>query len=247
VAATTPVAVCCPTCWRWTELKGSSSCKRCGSPLVLPDGRRVDQARDGTAPAAVAIKAPTVSLAPLVVGTDWISIARWIAGAYGALSVLGIFAVGLLVPSITVPTQDPNTGQIVDQTLNIRPYLAIVAFFAIVFYAVIVWLITYGVARAIVLIVVLLEAVVAVSRIGMEPSSAVAASIVSLACDAGFAYVLAMTFLAPRRPAPVHAQTTPTLLPAAPPLPPPPPLAVAALQPPPTPQPPPLPPDLPPQ
>jgi len=110
-----------------------------------------------------------------------------------------IFAVGLFVPSITVPVQDANTGQIVDQTLNIRPYLAIVAFFAIVFYAVIVWLITYGVARAIVLIVVVLGALVAVSRLGTEPPTAVAASVVSLLCDAGFAYVLTMTFLAPRR------------------------------------------------
>jgi hypothetical protein len=130
--------------------------------------------------------------------------------------------------------QDANTGQIVDQTLNIRPYLAIVAFFAIVFYAVIVWLITYGVARAIVLIVVVLGALVAVSRLGTEPSTAVAASVVSLLCDAGFAYVLTMTFLAPRRPAPVNRQP---LLP---------PFALAAQQPSPPP-PPPLPPALPPQ
>jgi hypothetical protein len=242
VAATAPVAVCCPTCWSWTELKSSPTCKRCGSPLVLADGRRVDQARDGTAPTAVAIKAPTVSLAPLVVGTDWISIARWIAAAYGALSVLGIFAVGLFVPSITVPAQDPNSGQIVDQTVNIRPYLAIVAFFAIVFYAVIVWLITYGVARAIVLIVIVLEAVIAVSRLGTEPASAVAASVVSLLCDAGFAYVLAMTFLAPRRPAPVNAQPLLPALALEAPQPPPllPSLAPAAPQPPPLPLPPPL-------
>jgi hypothetical protein len=201
----------------------------------------------GTAPTAVAIKAPTVSLAPLVVGTDWISIARWIAAAYGALSVLGIFAVGLFVPSITVPVQDANPGQIVDQTLNIRPYLAIVAFFAIVFYAVIVWLITYGVARAIVLIVVVLGALVAVSRLGTEPSTAVAASVVSLLCDAGFAYVLTMTFLAPRRPAPVNRQPLlpPFALAAPQPPPPLPPLPLAAPQPPPPP--PPLPPALPPQ
>jgi hypothetical protein len=183
----------------------------------------------------VAIRAPTVSLAPLVVGTDWISIARWIAAAYGALSVLGIFAVGLLVPSITVPVQDANTGQIVDQTLNIRPYLAIVAFFAIVFYAVIVWLITYGVARAVVLIVVVLEAVVAVSRLGAEPSTAVAASVVSLFCGAGFAYVLTMTFLAPRRPAPSNTQAllAPLALAAPQPPPPLPPLPLAAPPPPP--------------
>jgi hypothetical protein len=242
VAATAPVAVCCPTCWRWTELKSSATCKRCGSPLVLADGRRVDQARDGTAPTAVAIKAPTVSLAPLVVGTDWISIARWIAGAYGALSVLGVFAVGLLVPSITVPVQDANTGQIVDQTLNIRPYLAIVAFFAIVFYAVIVWLITYGVARAIVLIVVVLSALAAVSRLGTEPPTAIAASVVSLLCDAGFAYVLTMTFLAPRRPAPINTQPLlqPLSLAAQQPPPPPPPLPLAPTPPPPPPPPPPL-------
>jgi hypothetical protein len=240
MAATAPVAVCCPTCWRWSELKSSTTCKRCGSPLVLPDGRRVDQVRDGTAPTAIAINAPTVSLAPLVVGTDWISIARWIALAYGALSVLGIFAVALFVPSITVPVQDANTGVIVDQTINIRPYLAIVAFFAIVFYALIVWLIKYGVARAIVLMFVVLEALVAASRIGAEPSTAVAASVVSLLFDAGFAYVLTMTFLAPRRPAPVNAPTPLTLPVAAPPPPPTFPLA-------PPPPPPPPPPALPPQ
>ena len=220
MAATAPVAVCCPTCWRWTELKSSTTCKRCGSPLILPDGRRVDQARDGTAPTAVAINAPTVSLAPLVVGTDWISIARWIALAYGALSVLGIFAVALLVPTISVPVQDANTGQIVNQTLNIRPFLAIVAFFAIVFYAVVVWLIKYGVARVIVLVVVVIGALAAVSRLGAEPATAVAASVVSLLCAAGFAYVLTMTFLAPRRPAPVSARASLPLPPAAP-LPPP--------------------------
>jgi hypothetical protein len=223
MAATAAVAVCCPTCWRWSELKSSTICKRCGSPLVLPDGRRVDQARDGTASTAVATNGPTVSLAPLVVGTDWISIARWIALAYGALSVLGIFAVTLLVPTISVPVQDANTGQIVDQTLNIRPFLAIVAFFAIVFYAVVVWLIKYGVARVIVLVVVVIGALAAVSRLDAEPATAVAASVVSLLCDAGFAYVLTMTFLAPRRPAPVSAHASLPLPPAAPPPAPPPP------------------------
>ena len=222
MAVTAPVAVCCPTCWRWSELKRSTTCKRCGAPLILPDGRRVDQARDGTAPVGVAINAPTVSLAPLLVGTDWISIARWIALAYGALSVLGIFAVALLVPTISVPVQDANTGQIVDQTLNIRPFLAIVAFFAIVFYALVVWLIKYGVARVIVLVVVVIGALAAVSRLGAEPATAVAASVVSLLCAAGFAYVLTMTFLGPRRHAPVSAHASLPLPPAAPPPAPPP-------------------------
>jgi Na+/melibiose symporter-like transporter len=166
---------------------------------VLPDGRRVDEARDGTAPTAIAIKAPTVSLAPLVVGTDWISIARWITMAYGALQVLGIFALALLIPSITVPVQDPSTGLIVDQTLNIRPFLALVAFVAIVFFALIVWLTKYGLARAIVLLVVILEALGAISRMSGQTSTVVAASIGSLLCDAGYAFVLVMTFIALRR------------------------------------------------
>lgn len=222
MAATASVAVCCPTCWRWSELKNSTTCKRCGSPLVLSDGRRVDQARDGTAPATVTIRAPTVSLAPLTVGTDWISIARWITIAYGVLQVLGIFAIGLLIPSITVPVQDPTTGVIADQTLNIRPFLALVAVVAIVFFAIIVWLTKYGIARGIVLVVVLLEALAAMSRMGSEQSTAVAASVVSLLCDAGFAYVLVMTFVSRPQPAPV-ATGVPATLPMAPPPPPPPP------------------------
>ena len=223
MATTAPVAVCCPTCWKWTELKNSTTCKRCGTPLVLPDGRRVDQARDGTAANAVAIKAPTVSLAPLMVGTDWISIARWITIAYAALEILGIFAIGLLLPSVTVPVQDPNTGQIVDQTLNIRPFLALVAFVAIIFFAVIVWLTKYGIARGSMLAVVLLEALAAVSRLGTEQSTAVAATVFSLVCDAGFAYVLVMTFVSHPRPAPVMPASAgiPPALSMAPPPPPP--------------------------
>lgn len=224
MAATAAVAVCCPTCWKWSELKSSTNCRRCGSPLVLPDGRRVDQARDGTAPTAIAMNAPTVSLAPLTVGTDWIAIARWITVAYAALEILGIFAIGLLIPSVTIPVQDPNTGTIVDQTLNIRPFLALVAFVAIIFYAVIVWLIRYGIARAIVLVVVLLQALAAAAHLSTETSTAVVATIVDLLCDAGFAYVLVMSFVSRPRPAPINTGAVATLpMPAAPPPPPPPP------------------------
>ena len=232
MAATAPLAVCCPTCWKWSELKNSTTCKRCGSPLVLPDGRRVDQARDGTAPTAVSMNAPTVSLAPLTVGTDWIAIARWITVAYATLQILAIFAVGLLIPTITIPVQDPNTGTIVDQTLNIRPFLALVAFVAIIFYAVIVWLTKYGIARAIVLVVVLLQALAAVSRLSAETSTAVFATIVSLLCDAGFAFVLMMSFVSHPRPAPVSTGPARGLpLPVAPPPPPPPPPSLIALPP----------------
>lgn len=192
---------------------------------MLPDGRRLDQARDGTAPIAIAMNAPTVSLAPLTVGTDWVAIARWITFVYAALQILAIFAIGLLIPSITVPVQDPSTGTIVDQTLNIRPFLALVAFIAIIFYAVIVWLIKYGITRAIVLVVVLLQALAAVTRLSTETSAGVVATIVDLLCDAGYAYVLVMSFVSRPRPAPINSGAVATLpMAVAPPPPAPPPL-----------------------
>ena len=38
-----PATVCCPTCWTWSELRKSATCKKCGTPLVLADGRRVEE------------------------------------------------------------------------------------------------------------------------------------------------------------------------------------------------------------
>jgi len=163
------------------------------------------------------------------VGTDWIAIARWITIAYGSLQVLAIFAIGLLLPTLTVPVQDPATGTIVDQTLNIRPFLALVAVVAIVFFAAIAWLTKYGIARGIVLCVVVLQAIAEISRLSTDTSAAVGATIVALLCDAGFAYVLIMSFVSHPRPAPVNSGTvpapsvpaTPPPLPPAPPAPPP--------------------------
>jgi hypothetical protein len=193
------------------------------------------------------MSAPTVSLAPLMVGADWISIARWVTVAQGVLTVLGIFAYGLLVPSIAVPVQDPSTGVIAEQTLNIRPFLAILACFVIGLYVLVVWLTKYGIARAIILLVVMLEALLTLGRMGLEPPTAVTASVVSLLGDAAFAFVLAMTFLAPQRRAPVSAHTPQPMATAAPEQPaqppppavPPPPPPLAALPPPPPPPPPP--------
>jgi hypothetical protein len=224
MAASAPVAVCCPNCWKWTEVKNSSTCKRCGTPLVLPDGRRLDQARDGTAPTPVSLKAPTVSLAPLTVGTDWVSIARWIVAAHGALIVLGIFAIGLLVPTVTVPVVDPNTGQAILQTVNVRPLAALAAFIVIVFYAGFVWLTKYGIVRGLVLAVTVLEVLATLGRMGSEASVGIAASIFALIVDAGVGFVLIMSFAAPQRRAPLHAEPQqPVLVGAGAPPPPPPP------------------------
>ena len=39
-----PEAVCCPKCWTWDELGKRTACKRCGTPLILADGRTVTEA-----------------------------------------------------------------------------------------------------------------------------------------------------------------------------------------------------------
>jgi|SRR5579863_4077846 len=222
--ASAPVAVCCPNCWKWTEVKNSSVCKRCGTPLVLPDGRRLDQARDGTAPTPVSIKAPTVSLEPLTVGTDWIAIARWITAAQGALYVLAIFAIALLVPSVTVSQQNPYNGQIVLQTVNIRPALALLAFVVIVVFAFFVWLIKFGITRGILLALTVLGMLATLGHLGAETTTGVAASITNLFVAAGTSFVLIMSFASPQRPAPSHpVPLAPMPLAMAPPPPPPPP------------------------
>ena len=159
------------------------------------------------------MNAPTVSLAPLVVGTNWIAIARWITMAYGVLTIVSIFAFGLLVPSVTVPVQDPNTGVIINQTFNIRAFLAIVALIVRVLLAVHLAPEVRHRARD-PAVVAGLELLLALGRMGSEQPTAVIASIGSLVGNAAFVFVLIMSFAAPQRRAPVTAHTPTPITPA---------------------------------
>jgi hypothetical protein len=217
VPTNAPATVCCPKCWTWSELKKSTTCKRCGTPLVLQDGRQVNQLADPSVAAApaYAFNARPVSLTMPMTGTDWISIARWMTIGYGLLTVIGLIAVGLLIPTLTIPVQDPNTGQIIDETLNIRPFLAVVAVVALIVYGIIAWLIGYGVARGILLALTVLAIFATLSRLGSESSVALVGSLFSLLVDFALGFVLTMTFVAPRR------ALQPAAFPLPPPLPPP--------------------------
>jgi hypothetical protein len=197
-------------------LKKSMTCKRCGTPYILPDGRRVDEVaatRPGAAPPpAYVYNGPVYSIpSPTAEGTNWISIARWMTIGYGALSLLALLAVGFLFQHITVPVQDPASGRLVDETVNIRPFLAIAAVMVVIIFALIAWLTRFAVARIILLMLVGLEAVGTLARIGGEPASAVLGTLIALMLDAGFAFVLVMSFLPPRapRPPPGFAQALP--------------------------------------
>lgn len=192
------------------------TCKRCGTPYILPDGRRVDEVAatplGAAPPPAYAFNGPMYSIPSSTAGgTNWISIARWMTIGYGALSVLTLLAVGFLIQNITVPVQDPASGRLVDETVNIRPFLAIAAVMVIIIFALIAWLTRFALARIILLMLVGLEAVGRLSRIGGEPVSAVLGTLISLLLDAGFAFVLVMSFLPPRapRPSPGFTQALP--------------------------------------
>ena len=199
------VAVCCPTCWAWSELKSSMTCKRCGTPLVLPDGRRVDEV--ASAPPGVMAPPPAYATAgamaalgpPPPVGFNWVAVARWMTAGYGALAFLGLLAVGFVTQYVTVPVQDPVTGRIIDETVNLRPILLVAAIVVAVLFAVFTWLIGYGPVRVVVLVLTVLATFAALSRTGAEPASAVVGSLVSIAFDLAFGFVLLMSFLAPQR------------------------------------------------
>ena len=199
-----PVAVCCPTCWAWSELKSSMTCKRCGTPLVLPDGRRVDEAASGPPmmgpPPAYATAGAIAALGPPPpVGLNWIGLARWMTAGYGALAFLGLLAVGFVTHYITVPVQDPATGLIVNETVNLRPILLVAAIVVALLFALFTWLIGYRPVRVVVLVLTVLATFAALSRTGVEPASAVVGSLVSIVFDLAFGFVLLMSFLAPQR------------------------------------------------
>jgi hypothetical protein len=202
------VAVCCPTCWAWSELKKSMTCKRCGTPLILPDGRRVDEVAAAAPGQMVAVPVyagvgPIASLGPPPpIGFNWIALVRWVTIGYGALLFVGLIATGFLVQYVTVPVEDPATGRIIEETVNLRPILLVAAIVVAVLFAVFAWLVGYAIARVIFLVLTVLGALGALSRMGGAPASAVVGSLVSVLFDAGFAFVLLMSFLAPQRSRP---------------------------------------------
>jgi hypothetical protein len=200
----TAVTVCCPNCWKWSELKSASACKRCGTPLVLPDGRRVDDAALAPPPTDPLAPPPPIAFngAPMYAlpksgGVNWILAARLIAIGYGVLAFLSILLVGILVPHLSVPVYDPNTGAAVYQTVDLRAALLFVGILVVAFFGVVAWLIGYAWARVVLLCLTVLAAFSAVARMSGEPTAAVVGSLFSVLVDGSLAFVLVMSFLSP--------------------------------------------------
>jgi hypothetical protein len=136
---------------------------------------------------------------PPPIGFNWVALARWMTVAYGALAFVSLLAIGFVAQYLVVPVQDPATGRIVNETVNLRPILLTAAIVVAVLLALFTWLIGYAIARVIVLVLTVLGPLAARSRMSGEPATAVVGSLVPVLFDAAFGFVLLMSFVAPQR------------------------------------------------
>ena len=198
-----PEAVCCPKCWTWDELGKRTSCKRCGTPLILADGRSVPEAaaQGSTAPLvpAFAGNAPALPMVRITrAGVDWVDIARFFTIGYGLLVMAGLIALSLFIPSVKVPVTDPNTGLTTIQTVSLGPAWAIVGIFVLAFFLLFAWLTKFLIARIIFLGIDGLWIIAALSRLGTGGDSGGLLPLAQLIIDLAYGAVLIMSFVSPR-------------------------------------------------
>jgi hypothetical protein len=194
------VTVCCPTCWTWSELKNSTTCKRCSTPLILPDGRSVEQAANPSPdapppPPGYAFNGPMASFAAAPTGMNWVALARWITFAQGALGLLAVFVIGFADQYINLPVQDAATGRVVLETFNLRPILFGIAIGIILITALFVWLIGFAIARVIYLMLIVLGILESLSRLSGAPTSVVVATLADVLFSLGWGFVLVMSLI----------------------------------------------------
>ena len=208
-----PANVCCPNCWTWTEVSSRTTCRRCGVPLILADGRTLDAALSSVPasppadvggssappppPPQVGVPPPPPGRVPRGPGPDWVALARWITLGYGVLVALALIAVGLLVQHITVPLTDPTTGVTSVQVLNVGPAFAIAAIVVAAFSVLFAWLTRFTAARAVFLVLDLLGIVTAISQLSLDVRSGGTGlvGVFNLAVDLAYAGVLLMSIL----------------------------------------------------
>jgi hypothetical protein len=212
--------VCCPSCWTWSDIGKRSTCQRCGSPLILPDGRTIDTVRSGPPPPPP----PPAGFAPLGVpamagpagfsvpvfsnrtpaeGRDWVAVCRWITIGYGVLAAVVLIGIGLLVQHISVPITDANTGITTVQTFDIGAGFAVAAIMVAAICALFAWLTRHPVARAIFLLLDVLATLDAIAGIGGTAQAGYSGilGLVSLVMDIVYGGALVMSLLPRSQPA----------------------------------------------
>ncbi len=195
--------VCCPKCWTWQELGKRTTCKACGTALILADGRTVAEAAASTvaAPGVLSAYAGATPAFPMgqsrPTGVDWVFVARLITLGYGAVVVVGLVILSIAIPHITVPITDPNTGATTNETINLGPAFAIVAVVVGGIFLLFAWLTRFLIARIIFLIFDGLALLSAFAHIGAGQSLTVISAL-DLVLDLAYGAVLAMSVISPR-------------------------------------------------
>jgi hypothetical protein len=216
-----PVAetVCCRTCWTWSELGRHVACQRCGTPLTFADGRRVDAvlaARAAGMPAYMTGDAPPppgYAYADMLPpgpdpgayalprdGLDWVGLARLITLAYGGLTAVALVVLGLLVKHVQLPVYDPNLGATVYRNVDLGAAFVVVAVVAMALFALFAWLTQFTAARVVFLLLDGLAILGALSRLSAQGDAGYfpAVSLISVAVDVGYGFVLLMSLVRPR-------------------------------------------------
>lgn len=136
-----------------------------------------------------------------VQGRDWVTICRWAYAGYGVLVVIGLVVFGLLVRHLSIPVASPGGGTTYTE-VDIGPAFAIVAVIAALLFVLVIWLLQFTVARAILLglqAIGLLGTLGNSSALGSGTPS-VAWEIVGVLVSIGFIVLLTLSLIY-RRPA----------------------------------------------
>ena len=83
-------------------------------------------------------------------GIDWVTVCRWAYGVYGVLIVIGLVVFGLAVHHVTIPVASPGGGT-TQTDVALGPAFAFIAIIAALLFALVIWLLQFTVARAILL------------------------------------------------------------------------------------------------
>ncbi|MHB8719611.1 MAG: hypothetical protein ACYDAC_12085 [Candidatus Dormibacteria bacterium] len=143
-------AVCCPNCWRWSDLGLRSTCKRCGTPLLLASGQLVADTRTAAPPpppppppAAVArgrVTAEGAAAAASPAGwRDWVAVARAMTLISGVLGAALLLLLGLAPRRLGLQSGGFGAGLPVDVTHDAGPALAVAAIVVLVISGAVAW------------------------------------------------------------------------------------------------------------
>lgn len=169
-----------------------------GMPLAPPSG---PPAWPPGAANATPVAGPAwASPASGVQGLDWVTICRWAYGVYGVLVVAGLVVFGLLVHHVSIPVAAADGGTAYTD-VDLGPAFAIVAIIAALLFVLVIWLIQFTVARAILLG---LQAIGLLGTLGRSNAFGAGSAfatweIVGLVISLGFMAILTMSLIY-RRP-----------------------------------------------